>query len=92
MMALVGDLAIYAIQGKSILNLKHSFKNTMVWFIAWPVGAFVVGYVGQVVKVFQVTMVACAAVGFLWPILLVMILEKLQKPADIQQSTDEDEQ
>lgn len=36
------------------------------------------GYVGQMAKIFQVSLFACTVVGFTWPLLFIGLLEKLK--------------
>lgn len=72
------DLAFYTIRGQSLLKLRHG-KSTLVFLFAWAFGSFVMGYIGQLARIFQVSLLACALVGFTWPLLFTSFLEKLKE-------------
>ena len=89
--AVLGDLALFAIRGQSLLNLKHGWRNTPVLAIAWAGGAMVIGYLGQMTNIFQVSLLACATVGTAWPLVFTRILQKTTSPEEEQQSTSEEQ-
>ena len=60
----------------------------MFFLIAWAFGSFVMGYIGQLAKVFQVSLLACVLVGFTWPLLFTELLDKLRR----QENEEEPEQ
>jgi hypothetical protein len=74
--AVVLDLSFYLIKKQSLLRLNHG-KYTVIFLLSWALGAFIMGYVGQMAKIFQVSLFACALVGFGWPILFTSLLERL---------------
>ena len=78
-LTVVADLSFFAIRGESLLNLRHGWKNTLIFAFAWGVGALIIGYLGQIMSVFQVSLFACATVGISWPILFAQILERSSK-------------
>jgi hypothetical protein len=77
------DLAFFILKERSLLSLKHSPKNTFLFLLAWSFGAFVMGLVGQMFNIFQVSLAATVVVGFSWPILLTGMLEKLKEKEQI---------
>ena len=84
--AVILDLSFYFLKNRSLLDLKHGL-NTFMFLIAWAVGSFIMGYVGQLVNLFQVHLTSCVLVGFTWPVLFTKLLEKLS-----QEREEEDEQ
>lgn len=89
-LTVAADLAFYVIRGQSLLELKHSVKSTAFFFVAWAFGAMIIGYIGQVINIFQVSLLACATVGVAWPVVFAKVLEKAQKKEEEQKSTDEE--
>lgn len=89
LLTVVADLAFFMLQGESLLKLKHNPRNTLMFGFAWALGALIIGYIGQVASIFQVSLVACATVGVTWPIVFTEIIEKLKKQEEIQEPTDE---
>lgn len=83
------DLAIYAVRGKSLLELRHGTKNTFIFLVAWMFGSLMVGYIAQLLSIFQLSVAACAVVGFTWPVLITKILEKL-KDQEIAQEPEQE--
>ena len=81
------DLAFFTLRGQSLLRLKHG-RATMFFLIEWAFGSFVMGYIGQLAKVFQVSLLACVLVGFTWPLLFTELLDKLRR----QENEEEPEQ
>lgn len=73
------DLAFYTLRDQSLLKLEHGKKNTILFLAAWAFGSFIMGYIGQLAKIFQVTLLACVLVGFSWPLLFTGLLEKLRE-------------
>ncbi len=69
------DLAFFILRGKSVLKLDHG-KNTLLFLLAWSFGSFVMGYIGQLAKIFQVSLFASVLVGFSWPLMFTKLLEK----------------
>jgi hypothetical protein len=89
-LTVVADLSFFLIRGESLLNLRHSFRNTILFAFAWALGALIIGYIGQVTNVFQVSLLACATVGISWPIVFTKILEKLERKEEVQSPSQED--
>jgi hypothetical protein len=83
-LVVVADLAFFLIKGESLLNLRHSFRNTLLVGAAWSVGALIIGYLGQVTNLFQVTLLGCATVGITWPIVFTKLLERLKRKEEVQ--------
>ena len=78
MLAVILDLAFFTIRGKSLLKLRHGI-NTFIFLLAWAFGSFIMGFIGQMAKIFQVSLFACVLVGFTWPILFTELLGKLKE-------------
>ena len=76
--AVILDYAFFMVRDQSLLKLKHG-KNTLLLLVAWAVGSFIMGYIGQFVKIFQVSLLASASVGFTWPLLFTNLLNKLKE-------------
>jgi hypothetical protein len=90
-LTVMADLAFFLIRGESMLMLRHSFRTTSVFFVAWAFGAAIVGYVGQMLNIFQVSLLACATVGVSWPIVFTKLLKKLREEEyDTQKVTEEE--
>ena len=76
------DFALFFLRGRSLLQLKHG-KNTIFFLVAWSFGALIIGWLGQMAKVFVVSIAASVVVGFTWPVIFTKILEsKAQEEAD----------
>ena len=71
--AVLLDLTIYFLRGKSPLQLKHG-KNTILFLIAWAFGALVLGWIGQMARIFVVSVAASVLVGFTWPLIFTKYL------------------
>ncbi len=84
------DLSFYVLNKESLLLLKHSWRNTFGFLLAWAFGAAFFGYVGQFLNIFQVSLLSCATVGVSWPILLTKALSKLREKSEEQQLTTEE--
>src|SRR6266496_5832273 len=69
----LADLAFYVLRGESLLDLKHSMTNTPLVGVAWALGALIIGYIGEVINIFQVSLLACATVGVAWPVVFTQI-------------------
>jgi 4-hydroxybenzoate polyprenyltransferase len=89
LLTVVADVAFFMLRGQSLLDLKHGPRSTMLFCFAWALGALVIGYIGQVASIFQVSLLACATVGVGWPIVFTQLLEKSRKKEEIQQPTEE---
>lgn len=85
----LADLAFFVLRGESLLELKHGFKNTPIVGFYWALGALIIGYIGQVTNIFQVSLLACATVGVAWPVVFTRVLEKAKKKEEIQQPSEE---
>lgn len=92
LLAVFADLCFYLIRNQSLLGVKHGYKESIVFMVAWSFGAFIIGYVGQVLAIFQVNLLACATVGLSWPVVFVKIIEYLAEQKEIQKIADEGEQ
>ena len=90
-LAVLGDLALFIIRDKSLLNLNHSWRTTPVLAAAWAFGALIFGYIGQMINIFQVSLLACATVGMAWPIVFNRILEKAKGQEAEEQPTEEEQ-
>jgi hypothetical protein len=88
-LAVVADLSLFGIRGNSLLKLKHSVRNTPVLGFAWGIGALIIGYLGQMANIFQVSVLGCVTVGVAWPIVFTHLLEKAKVKEDEQQPTEE---
>ncbi|MDA1370793.1 MAG: hypothetical protein O2971_08550 [Proteobacteria bacterium] len=73
--AVVLDFIVYHARGASLLKLRHGWM-TLFFLFGWSFGALVVGWIGQVVDMFLVSISAAILVGFSWPILLTKWLEE----------------
>ncbi|PHR73008.1 MAG: hypothetical protein COA66_04210 [Arcobacter sp.] len=91
--AVLLDLCIFILKKESVLELEHSFKTTLVFLLMWSFGAAVIGLLGQMVNLFQVSLSASVAVGFTWPLLFTKIIKKLKEKEENeepeQKSTEE---
>jgi len=85
----LADLAFFVLRGESLLDIKHSLKNTPVFGFAWVIGALIIGYIAQIASIFQVSILACATVGVTWPVVLKQVLQKAGKKEEVQQPSDE---
>lgn len=74
--AVLLDLMIYFLRGESLLRLKHG-RNTVLFLIAWAFGAFVIGWIGQLSKIFVVSVAASVLVGFSWPLIFTKYLKSI---------------
>ena len=72
------DLAFFIVRGSSLLEIKHSLKNTFIFLLAWSSGASIMALVGQMMNIFQVSLAATVLVGFTWPLLFTSILKDLK--------------
>lgn len=72
------DCCAYYTGTRSALGLKHGTK-TIAYLIAWSVGAFVIGLLGQFLKIFVVSLAACLLVGISWPVLFAKMVENANK-------------
>lgn len=82
--AVLLDISLFFLRGQSLLKLKHG-KNSILFIILWSFGAFVIGVVGQMAKIFLVSLSACVFIGMSWPI----ILNKILKIAEEAQSKND---
>ena len=89
-LTVIADLSFYIIKGESLLLLKHSLKNTLIFLLAWAFGAAFLGYIGQMLNIFQVSLFSCATVGISWPIIFTKILSKIKESDDYQKVTEEE--
>lgn len=89
LLTVIADLAFFLLRGQSLLELKHSPGGTAVFCFAWALGALLIGYLGQVTNIFQVSLLACATVGVGWPIVFTQILERSRRKEDTQELTEE---
>ena len=77
LLAVGADLFLFLIRKKSVLNLKHGLRNTLLFAVAWCLGAMIIGFFGQITAVFQVSVLACLTVGLTWPVLFTKMLEEI---------------
>lgn len=85
--AVVLDFMLFFLRGRSLLQLQHG-KNSILFLFAWSIGALIIGWVGQMAKVFVVSIAASVLVGFTWPVIFTKILENKAHG----EATDEPEQ
>lgn len=85
LLAVFLDLAFYLLKHSSLLELDHGLRNTSIFLLAWSFGAAVMGLIGQMFNIFQISLAATVTVGFSWPILFTGLLEKLKEK---QQSSE----
>ncbi|EJL6262092.1 hypothetical protein NMS06_003325 [Vibrio cholerae] len=78
LLAVVVDCCAYYTLSRSPLELKHGVK-TIVYLFAWSIGAFVIGLLGQFLKIFVVSLAACVFVGLAWPVMFAKMVEKANK-------------
>jgi len=90
LLAVAGDLALYSIRGESLLGLKHGLKQTPILCVAWAGGALIFGYLGQMIHIFQASVLACATVGTAWPIVFKRVIEKASE-TEMEQKVSEEE-
>ena len=64
---------------QSLLGLSHGLLPTPLYFVAWGLGALVIGYFSYVANIFQVRVIACVAVGVSWPIVFAELLKRFQQ-------------
>lgn len=89
---LIFDLCYLHIVGKSALKLRHSVGRTPVFFITWPIGSVIFGYLALVLHVVQPTMLGSLAAGITWATSTKSIFKKLTTPQEPEQDTQgEDE-
>lgn len=86
--AVLLDFSLYFLKGQSLLKLKHG-RNTLFFLIAWSFGALVIGWLGQMTKVFVVSLSACVAVGFTWPFTFTKML-KIKAEKEIAQEPEQE--
>ncbi len=85
-LTVVADLSFFLIREESLLGLRHGLRKTFLFVGAWALGALIIGYIGQIVNIFQVSLLACATVGISWPIIFTNILKKVEK---VRETEDE---
>jgi len=78
-LTVIADLSFFLIREESLFGLRHGLRNTSTFTGAWALGALIIGYLGQVINIFQVSLLACATVGISWPIIFIKILGKVHK-------------
>lgn len=72
--AVVLDLLLFLLRGQSLLQLKHG-RYTILFLFAWSIGALLIGWIGQMAKIFVVSIAASVMVGFTWPLMFTKILK-----------------
>lgn len=87
-LAVVADFSFFIIRGGSLLQLRYNFKNSFI-FIAWPIGAAIIGFFGQIIDIFQISMQACATIGLSWPVVFAKILKKIEEKEETQTPSNE---
>lgn len=86
-LAVVADVSFFILRGESLLGLRHSLRNTLIFVFAWGIGALVIGYLGEIANIFQVSLLACTTVGVGWPLVFTQILERNKE--EVQNPTEE---
>ena len=90
LLVMLMDVAFYILKKGSLLDLRHSMKNTPTFAFAWAIGAAGIGWMSLMLNIFQITVTACVTVGLTWPYLFTKLLERVQSDTEIQQVTQEE--
>ena len=85
--AVLLDLAFFYLRGSSLLSLKHGWQS-FIFLFAWAFGALVIGWFGQMAKIFAVSVSAAVLIGFTWPVIFTKYVKEKAK----EESLDEPEQ
>lgn len=51
--AVIADLSLFWLHGNCLLELRPNAPTISLFFLAWSVGAWIIGYLGQVVGIFR---------------------------------------
>lgn len=78
-LAVLLDLTFFILKGRSLLSLKYNLKNTFIFLLLWSFGAGVMGLLGQLFNIFQVSLVSTVVVGFSWPLLFTRIMQNVKE-------------
>ncbi len=78
-LAIIMDWAHFLVSGSSLMNVAHGIKTTPVIFFGWTLGAVIGGYLGQVLDILQVTILASLTAGVGWPLILTKSLEQVSR-------------
>lgn len=89
LLAILVDVAVFTLRRRSPLGLKHTAQNTLLFVLAWSFGAMIIGYFAEVARIFQVTLLASATVGFAWPVVFTELLQRYNKSEPEQTTTEE---
>jgi len=85
--AVLLDMVFYYLRGASLLSLKHGVQS-FIFLLAWAVGALLIGWLGQMAKVFAVSVSAAVLIGFTWPIMFTKYVKEQAK----KEASEEPEQ
>ncbi len=89
LLAVIIDVAFYNITNSSLLNIEYKKGPSAIFILSWIVGAMILGYIGQVANIFQISLFSCLVVGFTWPVIFTELVDKIRKSEEIQQPTQE---
>lgn len=87
LVAVILDFFLFVILDESPLKLKHGTK-TFVYLMIWPIGSLFIGWIGQMIEIFKVSLSAALTVGFTWPILCAKFIKNQAE----KETEDEPEQ
>lgn len=84
------DAIFFGVRGKSLLGVRHGWGTTLKLVVVWPLGATIIGLMGNAFTILQPTIYAAVAVGIGWPAIFAQIVERAgTSEIDSQQPTDE---
>ena len=72
----------------SMLGLRHG-KWTVLHVLLWAVGAFIVGFFGQVLDIFELKRQATITIGLCWYPIYIQIVDMIEKRNITQDETKE---
>ena len=77
-LALILDISYKHVTGESFLNLKHGPIRSIPYFITWPVGSAIFGFLGLIAHVLQPAILGCAAAGLTWTLSMKRVTDRLK--------------
>ena len=85
-LVVLADLVYFLLLKTSLLKLGYAgFWRTVLVFLLWGLGSGVVGVLGAVFGLFQVTLQAGVMVGLAWPVTLPRLLQAARVGAEEEQ-------
>ena len=64
--ALVADIVCYRLKDTSLLGLTRGSRSFWPYFVIWPIGSMIVGFLGQIMHILQISHFSCIITGFGW--------------------------